>query len=550
MASLGDRLATRTLELVDIPSESRHEDRIREHVRALVPPEFAAETELEDAGALRAAAPCRHAVRRARRALRHRAGAGQRPGAHRRRRRARARGERHEGRARGRARAGRRASPRSSRPHSTSRCSSSGRRSCRRSGTRFRRCSPSPRLVHEADLAILLEPTDGAVHAGCVGNVNARSRVPRHERSLRTTVAGRQRDRARRGGPRFGHRASAARRGGRRAHVLRGAVGDAAHGGHRRQRDPRPRGRPPQLPLHARPGRGRGGRGARVARPGRRRPRRRRHCASRRAWPPPTASSRGSWPPEHAGSSRSRRGRTSPTSPSAAWTRSTSGPVTPASPTDATSWSRSTRSCTPTRRSGGSSPARTVAQPRGSLPPCRSRRSCGHRRRIRSCASTRRRPSGSPGASTSSTSAWATRASRPTRQSSRRSVTACASGWAIRRPPACPSCARRSPPGRARRFGVALDPDIQVIPTLGSKEAIFSFAQVVLDAAGGKDTVVVTEPGYPVPGRGAAFAGARVVELPLLEEHGFLPDLDAVRAGPAGSGRRSSGSTTRTTPPG
>jgi len=33
-----------------------------------------------------------------------------------------------------------------------------------------------------------------------------------------------------------------------------------------------------------------------------------------------------------------------------------------------------------------------------------------------------------------------------------------------------------------------------------------------------------------VPGRGAEFAGARVVELPLLERHGFLPDLDAVPA--------------------
>ena len=79
-----------------------------------------------------------------------------------------------------------------------------------------------------------------------------------------------------------------------------------------------------------------------------------------------------------------------------------------------------------------------------------------------------------------------------------------------------------------RRFGVELDPERHVIPTLGSKEAIFSFAQVVLDVPGGRDVVVVTEPGYPVPGRGAAFAGARVLELPLREEHGFLPDLDAV----------------------
>ncbi|MSO95367.1 MAG: aminotransferase class I/II-fold pyridoxal phosphate-dependent enzyme [Thermoleophilia bacterium] len=79
-----------------------------------------------------------------------------------------------------------------------------------------------------------------------------------------------------------------------------------------------------------------------------------------------------------------------------------------------------------------------------------------------------------------------------------------------------------------RRFGAHLDPETHVIPTLGSKEAIFSFAQVVLDIAGGHDTVVVTEPGYPVAVRGALFAGARVEELPLLESNGFLPDLDAV----------------------
>ncbi|HEU0336779.1 MAG TPA: aminotransferase class I/II-fold pyridoxal phosphate-dependent enzyme [Gaiellaceae bacterium] len=81
-----------------------------------------------------------------------------------------------------------------------------------------------------------------------------------------------------------------------------------------------------------------------------------------------------------------------------------------------------------------------------------------------------------------------------------------------------------------RRFGAALDRDTQVIPTLGSKEAIFSFAQVLLDREAGRDTVVLTEPGYPVPERGALFAGAEVVALPLREEHAWLPDLDAVDA--------------------
>lgn len=80
----------------------------------------------------------------------------------------------------------------------------------------------------------------------------------------------------------------------------------------------------------------------------------------------------------------------------------------------------------------------------------------------------------------------------------------------------------------ARRFGAALDPATQIVPTLGSKEAIFSFAEVVLDPAAGKDTVLVPEPGYPVYERGAQFAGARVEHLPLREANGFLPDLTQV----------------------
>ncbi len=80
----------------------------------------------------------------------------------------------------------------------------------------------------------------------------------------------------------------------------------------------------------------------------------------------------------------------------------------------------------------------------------------------------------------------------------------------------------------ARRFDVVLDPDTDVIPTLGSKEAIFSFAQVVVDIERGKDTVAYTEPGYPVYERGALFAHARALALPLLEENDFLPDLGAI----------------------
>src|SRR4051812_1566439 len=76
-----------------------------------------------------------------------------------------------------------------------------------------------------------------------------------------------------------------------------------------------------------------------------------------------------------------------------------------------------------------------------------------------------------------------------------------------------------------RRFGVAVDPDTEIIPTYGAKEAIFSFAQV-LDCSG--KTVVYCEPAYPVYERGALFAAAHVRTLPLVREHGFLPDLSAL----------------------
>lgn len=80
----------------------------------------------------------------------------------------------------------------------------------------------------------------------------------------------------------------------------------------------------------------------------------------------------------------------------------------------------------------------------------------------------------------------------------------------------------------ARRFGVRLDPDAHVLPLLGSKELVFSLAQVVGDPATGKDLVLCTAPGYPIPERGARFAGLEVRRLPLTEERGFWPDLDVV----------------------
>jgi succinyldiaminopimelate transaminase len=79
-----------------------------------------------------------------------------------------------------------------------------------------------------------------------------------------------------------------------------------------------------------------------------------------------------------------------------------------------------------------------------------------------------------------------------------------------------------------RRFGVDVDPERELIPTYGSKEAIFSFAQVVVDEATVKDLVLVPEPAYPVYERGAMFGRAHVETLPLTAESSFLPDLDSI----------------------
>jgi acetylornithine aminotransferase len=79
-----------------------------------------------------------------------------------------------------------------------------------------------------------------------------------------------------------------------------------------------------------------------------------------------------------------------------------------------------------------------------------------------------------------------------------------------------------------RRYGAALDADTEIQPLLGSKELVFSLAQIVGDRAAVRDVVLTTAPGYPIPERGARFAGLHVVRLPLTGERAFLPDLDAI----------------------
>ena len=77
----------------------------------------------------------------------------------------------------------------------------------------------------------------------------------------------------------------------------------------------------------------------------------------------------------------------------------------------------------------------------------------------------------------------------------------------------------------ARRFGVNLDPETQIASTLGSKEAVFNFAEAFVNPA---DVVLVPTPGYPPYTRGTLFAEGQAYYLPLLAEKDFLIDLETI----------------------
>lgn len=59
-----------------------------------------------------------------------------------------------------------------------------------------------------------------------------------------------------------------------------------------------------------------------------------------------------------------------------------------------------------------------------------------------------------------------------------------------------------------RRFGVVVDPDTEILPTMGSKEALFHLPMVLVQVPSEHDLVLYGEPAYPVFEIGALFAEA------------------------------------------
>ncbi|MDP6072453.1 MAG: LL-diaminopimelate aminotransferase [SAR202 cluster bacterium] len=76
-----------------------------------------------------------------------------------------------------------------------------------------------------------------------------------------------------------------------------------------------------------------------------------------------------------------------------------------------------------------------------------------------------------------------------------------------------------------RRFGVSVDPGKEIISLIGAKEGIGHAAMCFIEPG---DIALVPDPGYPVYSVGTWFAGGECHWMPLREENGWLPDLEAI----------------------
>ena len=78
-----------------------------------------------------------------------------------------------------------------------------------------------------------------------------------------------------------------------------------------------------------------------------------------------------------------------------------------------------------------------------------------------------------------------------------------------------------------RDFGVQLDPSTEINHCIGSKTALAMLPALFINPG---DITLMTVPGYAVAGTHTRYYGGVVYNMPLLEENGFLPDLEAIPA--------------------
>lgn len=76
-----------------------------------------------------------------------------------------------------------------------------------------------------------------------------------------------------------------------------------------------------------------------------------------------------------------------------------------------------------------------------------------------------------------------------------------------------------------RRFGVHIDPDSEVLVTVGSKEALIHIALATVNPG---QAILVPDPGYPSYQMPSALFGFESIPMPLLPANQFLPDFDRI----------------------
>lgn len=78
-----------------------------------------------------------------------------------------------------------------------------------------------------------------------------------------------------------------------------------------------------------------------------------------------------------------------------------------------------------------------------------------------------------------------------------------------------------------RKFGVAVDPETEVLPLIGSQEGTAHLPLAVLNPG---DFALLLDPGYPSHAGGVYLASGQIYTMPLREERGFLPDFSEIPA--------------------
>lgn len=74
----------------------------------------------------------------------------------------------------------------------------------------------------------------------------------------------------------------------------------------------------------------------------------------------------------------------------------------------------------------------------------------------------------------------------------------------------------------SNRFGLAVDPETEVLPLIGSQEGTAHLPLAVLNPG---DFALLLDPGYPSHAGGVYLAGGQIYPMPLRAEHQFLPDF-------------------------